>query len=110
MGKLIAVVEPSGWNCLKPVEESLVGIVILGNGSEGALGKLVVVAVVAEGGGAFGKIAQIGFVLLIEQLVLGGGAVGYRFDVLGETTRDGEEEEQTISKVHGCMQSIRGKV
>ena len=48
------------------------------------IGEFVVVAVVAEGGGALGKIAQIGFVLLVEEGVLRGEAVGNWFEVLGE--------------------------
>jgi hypothetical protein len=82
----------------------------LRNGCEGALREFVVIAVIAEGRGALGKIAQIGFILLVEQRVLGGDAVGYRLNVLGDTTRDGEEEKQTMSKAHGCMQGTREKV
>ena len=52
------------------------------------VGELVVVAVVAEGGGALGKIAEIGLVLLFENGVLGGEAVGNWFEVLGEAATE----------------------
>ena len=55
------------------------------------LGEFVVVAVVAEGGGALGEVAEIGLVLLFEKGVLGGEAIGNWFDVLGEDgTRYGD--------------------
>jgi hypothetical protein len=43
------------------------------------------ISIVAEGGGALGKVPQIGLVLLVEKGVLGGGTVGDGFEILGES-------------------------
>ena len=82
--KLIAIVEPCGRNGLQSREKVFVGFVKLSDGCERALGKLVVIAIVPKSSGAFGKVAQIGFVLLIENRILSGNAFGHRFDVLSK--------------------------
>ena len=82
--ELVLIGEAAGWDGFEPRQESLVSLVALRDGVEGAVGQLVVVAVVAESSGALGKVAQIGFVLLVEKCVLGGDAVGHRFDCLGK--------------------------
>jgi hypothetical protein len=81
---LVLVGEASTRNGFKPRQEGLVGLVALGEGNERVLGEFVVVAVVAEGGGALRKVAEIGLVLLFEKGVLGGETVGNWFEVLGE--------------------------
>src|SRR5260370_3905863 len=84
VGELVLVGEPSTRDGFKPGEEGLVGLVVLGNGVERVLGELVVVAVVPEGGGTLGKVAEVGLVLLLEECVLSGEAVSNWFEVLGE--------------------------
>src|SRR5258708_34834648 len=75
VGKLVLVGESSARDGFKPGEEGLIRVVVLGDGVERAVGELVVVAVVSEGGSALGEIAEIGFVLLLKKSVLGGEAV-----------------------------------
>ena len=53
------------------VKKFVIGLIPLDVGSERILGKLVVISVVAEGSGALRKVAEIGFVLLLEQRILG---------------------------------------
>ena len=84
VGELVLVGEARSRDGLEPGKEVLVDLVALGDGVERVLGELVVVAVVAESGGALGKVAEIGLVLLFEKGVLGGEAVGNWFEVLGE--------------------------
>jgi len=43
------------------------------------------ISIVAEGGGALGKVPQIGLGLLVEKGVLGGETVGDGFEILGES-------------------------
>jgi hypothetical protein len=89
--ELVLVGKARSRNGLQPGKEVLVGLVTLEDRVERVLGKLVVVVVVAEGSGAFGKVAEIGFVLLFEKRVLRGQAVGNWLDVLGEDgTREGD--------------------
>ena len=60
--------------------------------------ELVVVAVVAVGGGALGKVAKIGLVLLFEKRVLRGEAVGDRFYLLGEDgSCEGNQQKQALA-------------
>lgn len=67
------------------------------------VGQLVVIAIVAEVGGPLRKFAEIGFILLVKQRVLGGDACGNRLQILvlrGERKHSGKEEDQILSKVH----------
>src|SRR5258708_35305119 len=86
VGKLVLVGESSARDGFKPGEEGLIRLVVLGDGVERAVGELVVVAVVSEGGSALGKIAEIGLVLLFKKSVLSGEAVG---DWLGIPGKNG---------------------
>ena len=77
--------------------KTFVSLMVLRDGVEGAVRQFVVKAVVAESSGALGKVAQIGFVLLVEKCALGGDAVGHRFDVLSEGTSGyGEYEKDAL--------------
>ncbi len=51
----------------KPGKEILVVFLALGDGLERVIGELVVVAVIAERGGALGKVAEIGFVMTLRK-------------------------------------------
>ena len=73
----------------------------LGDGVERVVGKLVVVAIVAEGCGTLGKIAKIGFVLLFKNGVLRGDAIGYGLEVLGEDeANEDEKKKQDLVDTH----------
>jgi hypothetical protein len=75
------------------------------------VGELVVVAVIAEGSSALGKIAEIGFVLLVEESVLSGDAVGHRFNVLGaHGSNNGNQKEQAFVEAHGVCRVPDGDV
>ena len=75
-------------------KEGFVGLVAPANGVEGILGEFVVVAVVAEGGSALGKVAQIGLVLLFEKRILGGEAISNGFEILCENgSGHGDDDE-----------------
>lgn len=64
-------------------------------------GELVVITVVSEGGGALGKIAKIGFVLLVEKCILCGQAISHGLDVLGESgTGDSDEKKENLVNAH----------
>ncbi len=82
--ELVLIGETRTRDGFKPGKEGFVGFVALGNRVERILGELVVVAIVAIGRGAFGKVAEIGLVLLFEKSVLGGEAISNWFEVLGE--------------------------
>lgn len=84
VGELVLVGEASTRDGSESSEKDFVGLVALLDGFERVLGKLVVVAVVAEGGGALRKISQISLVLLFKKGVLGNETLGNRFDVLTE--------------------------
>ena len=83
VGELVLLGEARGRYGFKAGEKILIGLVALTDGRERVLGELVVVAVVAEGGGALRKVAEIRLVLLFEERVLGGDALSNWFDVLG---------------------------
>jgi hypothetical protein len=76
MRQLILVGETGSRDRLEPGQEGFIDLVALGNGSERVVRKLVVVTVVAEGCRALRKVAEIGLVLLVENSILGGNAVG----------------------------------
>src|SRR3984885_10414310 len=65
-------------------EETLISLVPLKDGIERVLRQLVVVAIISVGGGALGKAAELGFVIIVEEAVLRGYAVGGGLRVLGE--------------------------
>src|SRR5260221_11864378 len=110
VGKLVLVGESSARDGFKPGEEGLIRLVVLGDGVERAVGELVVVAVVSEGGSALGKIAEIGFVLLLKKSVLGGEEVGDWLGILGKDGADsGDDEKQGLVMAHRCMQGSRAK-
>src|SRR5208282_6331467 len=110
VGELVLVGEARTRDGFKPAKESLVGVVAPGDGCERVLGEPVVVAVVAEGGSALRKVAEIRLVLLFEKGVLGGEAVGNWFDILGEdATGYGDYEKHAMVEAHRCMQGTRGK-
>jgi hypothetical protein len=103
--KLILIGEASRGDRFEPGKEVSIGLVILSDGVEGTFAQLVVITVVAEGGGALGKIAEIGLILLVEECVLGGEAVGHGFSVLGEDgsrKQEGEDKRETGVKAHRC--------
>src|SRR5258706_12852854 len=110
VGKLVLVGESSARDGFKPGEEGLIRVVVLGDGVERAVGELVVVAVVSEGGSALGKIAEIGFVLLLKKSVQGAAVVGDWLGILGKDGADyGGEEKQTLGRAHRCIQGSRAK-
>src|SRR5260221_1748945 len=110
VGKLVLVGESSARDGFKPGEEGLIRLVVLGDGVERAVGELVVVAVVSEGGSALGKIAEIGLVLLFKKSVLSGEAVGDWLGILGKNGADyGDDEKQARVMAHRCMQGSRAK-
>ena len=76
VGELILVGEAGGGDGLDASQEASVDFVALGNGCEGNVVELVVVAIVAVVRGAFGIVAEVRFVLFVEQGVLGGDPVG----------------------------------
>jgi hypothetical protein len=61
------------------------------DGRERVVGEPVVIAVVAEGGRTLRKIAEIGFVLLVEESVLRGQAFGNGFVFLGKNGSDSSD-------------------
>ncbi len=105
VGELVLVVEAGSRDGFQTDQKRFVGLVALGNGVERVIGELIVVAVVAVGGGALGRIAEIGFVLLVEKGVLGGEAVGEWFEVIGENGagKDHEAKQSQIMAHRVCM-------
>ena len=101
MRQLILVGETGSRDCLEPGQEGFVGLVVFGNGSERVVRQLVVVTIVAEGGRALRKVAEIGLVLLVENRILGGDAVGNRLYILRESTTDyGRYKKEDWVKAH----------
>ena len=96
VGESVLVGEAGGGDGLKARQEILVGLMALGDGGERVVGELVVVAIVAEGRGALGKVAEIGFVLFIEESVLRRQSIGDGFGVLGNTGVAKISKEKTI--------------
>src|SRR5260370_6838165 len=84
VGELVLVGEANSRDGFKSGKEGLVSLVSLGDSAKGVVGELVIVAVVAEGGGALGKVAEIGLVLLFENILLGGEGVRNWVEVLAE--------------------------
>jgi len=84
VGELVLIGEAAGGDGVEAREKRFVCFVALGDGFERVVGELVVVAIVPEGGGALGEVAQVSFVLLIEKGVLSGYAIGYGLGGLGE--------------------------
>jgi len=58
------------------------------------VGEAVVVAVVAEGGRALRKVAEIGFIPLVEKSILRGQAFGKRLLFLGKNRCGGADQKQ----------------
>jgi hypothetical protein len=72
VGEDVLLGEAGGGNGFEAAEVSDIGGVSAIDGGEGTVGELVVVAVVSEGGGAFGGVLEVGLVELFEESVLGG--------------------------------------
>src|SRR5271156_5653408 len=83
VGKLALIGEAGGGDGVEAGEEGLVYLFAVGDGGEGVVGEFIVEAVVAVGGGAVGIVAEVGFVLLVEEGVLGDEAVWERLGVDG---------------------------
>src|SRR5258708_38736617 len=110
VGKEVMDGESSARDGFKPGEEGLIRLVVLGDGVERAVGELVVVAVVSEGGSALGKIAEIGLVLLFKKSVLSGEAVGDWLGILGKNGADyGDDGKKGRGTGPWCMEGNRGK-
>ena len=77
VGEEILVGEAGGVDGGEADEVGLVLGVLRGDAGERVVGELVVVAVVADGGGALGGVLEAGLPLVFEEGVLGGDAVGY---------------------------------
>jgi len=84
VGELVLIGEPSTRDGFKSGKESLIGLVVLGNGVEGVFSELIVVAVVAEGCGTLGEVAEIRLVLFLKKGVLSGEAIADWFEILGQ--------------------------
>jgi hypothetical protein len=101
MGKFVLVGEAGGWNGAKPGEKTRIRFVALHNGFERILRKSVVVAIVAESCGSLRKVAEVGFVLLVEKRILRGEAVCNGFGVLGEEQHcDGNYKKHGLEGTH----------
>ena len=74
VGELILLGEAGGGDGFEAGEKGLVGGVPAGDAGERVVVELVVVAVVAVGGGALGGVLEVGLILLFEESVLGGEA------------------------------------
>src|SRR6266478_6875709 len=110
VGDLVLIGEARTRDVFKTGQESLVGLMALGDSVERVLGELVVVSVVAESGGTLGKVAEIGFVLLFEKGVLDGQAVGHWLEVLGkDRTGYSRDKKQTLMKAHRLCRVPEGK-
>jgi hypothetical protein len=84
-------------------------VLVRGRWRRASIGELVVVAVVAEGGGALGKVAEVGLVLLFEKGVLRGEAVGHglTFWAKSEPARAmSVPEKQAMVKAHPIEYSV----
>src|SRR5258708_247559 len=101
MGQPVLAGKAGGGDGFNPFQERFVRLMAQSDSGERIIGKLVVVAIVAKGGGALRLIAQVGLILLLKKSVLGGEMLGNRFVVLGENGDRGEYEEQV--KVHMCV-------
>ena len=82
MRQLVLIAEAGGVGGLKASQEFLVGPVALRDRLQRVVGELVVIAIVAESGGALGKVLEIRLVLLFEKRILCGNTIGYRLRVL----------------------------
>ena len=85
MGKLVLVGEAAGGNGLEARQEFAIGFVSLNDSGKRVVGELVVIAIIAESGGALREIAELGFVVFVEKRILRGEVVGDRLGILCET-------------------------
>ena len=88
MRQLVLIAEAGGRDRLEALQERLIRLVALFDRLEREVIEPVVVAIVAEGSGALRVVAEIGFVLLLEQCVLRSNTLGDRFEILGEGCLD----------------------
>src|ERR1700675_1515251 len=96
MRELVLVGESGSSDGLDTPQKALVRFMVLRDSIERVVIELVVIAVVAEGRGALGEIAQFGLVVVVEDSILRGNAVPCGFCVLaGNGYRNGEQENQT---------------
>ena len=103
MRQLVLIRETGRRNGFQASEEVPVSIVPLGDGVERVFVQLVVVAIIAEGGGALRKVPEIGLVLLIKKRVLGGKAVGDWFEILGQNgPSDSKQDKQAPVNTHSA--------
>lgn len=99
--ELVLIGEVNGRDSLKPFQEACVGIMTPRDGRERVVGEPVIIAVVAEGGRALRKIAEIRFVLLVEKSVLDREAFGKRFGLLRKSGGGcGDSEKEDLGNAH----------
>jgi hypothetical protein len=102
VGELVLVGKAGSRDGLKLGNKGLVGLMATDDGVERVVGEFIVVAVVAVGCGALGKVAEIGLLLLFEKRVLGGEAVGDRLEVLADdSSGKGDYQKKILLKAHG---------
>ena len=77
----------------KALQEPHIRLVARADGIEREIVETIVIAIVAKRGCALGEVAEIGFVLLVENSILGRKALGKRLNVLGKSETDSAEQE-----------------
>jgi hypothetical protein len=101
MGELILLREAVGGYGVKAGEECFVYFVALVDGREGVVGEFVIKAKVAEGGGTFGEIAEIGLILFLKESVLSGKTLRDGLGILGDDGgREGDQQADAPRESH----------
>jgi len=99
----VAIAHAGGGNRAQPRKKGVGLGVVADDGGHRSVAELIVVAIVSNGGGALGAVLQTELVILLEERVLGGDAVGYggcwRSLRKGER-RQGGDEERAAEDVH----------
>ena len=99
--ELVLIGELSRRDRLQPFQEPFVRLMSAQDGRERVVGELVVVAIVAESRRTLRKIAQIAFVLLVEERVLRRQAFGDGFRSLRKGRRGcGNQNQEAYGKAH----------
>src|ERR1700733_11916838 len=98
--ELVLIGEAVGRDGLKALQKGCIAFVTSPDGIERIVVEPVVVAVVAESGRTFGKVAQIGFVLFVENSVLNREAFGDRFGTLGKNGPGRDQQQESKESAH----------
>jgi hypothetical protein len=102
--ELVLIAKSRSCDRLHSLETLPIRLLPLQNRFERVIVQPIVVAIIPEGGGSLGEVAEVGLILRVEQSVLFGYALRNRLDGLGKT-RDvqANEEEGAKECAHGFV-------